>query len=123
MTTLSQAIRELNNIWHNIYFGDGDLVQILDQDKKVVTQALMDDVNDDAEVVAMIMSFVRETNEVNIVSSYTAYRADGTTVKAGTVKHVVDIEDDPRGPINFLDAVVADVGEERYENEVFGVRD
>lgn len=58
-----------------------------------------------------------------IKSTYTAYAVSGETVKAGTVTHEVDIDDDPRGPINFLEAVVADVGEERWENDVFGVRE
>jgi len=58
-----------------------------------------------------------------IESHYTAYATNGDTVKAGFVTHEPDIEGAHSGPVNFFEAVVADVGEERFENEVFGIRD
>ena len=56
-------------------------------------------------------------------STYTAYDCSGNTVKAGVVTHVPDKDNDFRGPVNFLEAVIADVGEDRFENEVAGIRD
>ena len=68
---------------------------------------------------------VREKAEEGtmIESHYTAYAPNGDTVKEGFVTHETDIDGDHSGPVNFFEAVVADVGEERFENEVFGIKD
>jgi len=55
--TLNKAIRELNNLWATIFFGDDNKVCIMRQGK-VIDSTDLKDVNDDAEVVEFIMQFV-----------------------------------------------------------------
>ena len=55
-------------------------------------------------------------------STYTAYGSNGETVKSGTVTYEAGPNDDETA-MNFAEAVVQDVGEDRFENEVVGIRD
>lgn len=57
MTTLNQAIEELRNQWHDIFFQDGDWVSIT-KDKVVVVSAEMHNINDEEEVVEFIEAFL-----------------------------------------------------------------
>jgi len=55
-------------------------------------------------------------------STYTAYDGNGNTVKAGTVAYEEGATDNETA-MNFGEAVIAEVGEERFENEIAGIRD
>lgn len=57
-----------------------------------------------------------------LTSTYTAYGENGKTIKAGTVSYEEDDNPD-KEVMNFGEAVVAEVGEEVFETEVYGIRD
>ena len=88
MKTLNQAIEELKNYRHDIYFQDDNLISItyrhniyfqddnlvsITRDEKVVVSAEMHDVNNESEVVEFIEAFL-----------------DGSIDKIGTKKVIKD---------------------------------
>lgn len=57
-----------------------------------------------------------------LTSTYTAYGKNGVTIKAGTVMYEAD-DNQNQEAMNFGEAVVAEVGEEVFDTEVYGIRD
>ncbi len=55
-------------------------------------------------------------------STYTAYGSDNTAIKKGVVSYNLGDTDDETVN-NFCEAVVQDVGEELFEEKVFGIKD